>query len=193
MDLGRRISAESLRRIEAEVDLGRFGPLGRTVAARIVHATADPSLVDDLVVPEAVVAKAVRLVAEGSPIVVDARMIQAGTRRATICTLDAPVRATVDETRSARAMRATMAALARPALVVVGNAPTALSALLEDPGCARVVLGLCVGFVGAAEAKEALLASGMPAIVLRGRRGGSPVAAAALNALAELADGSADA
>lgn len=187
-DAGARITHESFERICAEVDLARFGPGARRVAARIVHATADPSLVDDLVLDEAVVAEAVRLLRTGAPILVDARMVAAGAPRLpTIVTLDAVEHGDAVETRSARAMRASLCALASPALVAIGNAPTALSALLEHPVNVGVVLGFCVGYVGAAEAKERLLTSGLACLTLRGRRGGSPVAAAALNALAELA------
>lgn len=189
MDAGTRISSESFARIAAEVDLTRFGPGARRVAARIVHATADPSLVDDLVLDETAVWEAVRLLRRTAPILVDARMVAAGAPRlATKVTLDAAGHGDALETRSARAMRTSLAALAVPALVAIGNAPTALSALLDHPVNVGVVLGFCVGYVGATEAKERLLTSGLTCLTLRGRRGGSPVAAAALNALAELAE-----
>jgi precorrin-8X/cobalt-precorrin-8 methylmutase len=186
-----RISETSFRLIEQEVDLTRFGPGARVVATRIVHATADPSLVADLVLDEEVVQRAVALLRAGAPVIVDARMVAAGaTRVEATVSLESPVEPDSNHTRSYLAMRATLAHCDQPAIVCVGNAPTALEAVLDDPRRASVVLGFCVGFVGAREAKDRLLASGLPALLLRGRRGGSAVAASALNALRMLADDS---
>ncbi len=188
IDGGRASELESYGIIEREVDVARFGPLARAVARRIVHATADPTLVADLVVPEPAVRLAVNLLRGGATVVVDSRMVAAGTPRLTpVVSLDAPVSATETATRAARAMRATLDAVSGPAIVAIGNAPTALEAVLDDPRRVGVVLGFCVGYVGAAEAKAHLLRSGLPALTLLGRRGGSPVAAAALNAIAILA------
>ena len=134
----------------------------------------------------------------GAPIFCDARMVAEGVTRArlpagneVICTLGDPsvpaIAARIGNTRSAAAMDLWGERL-RGAVVAIGNAPTALFRLLDmiQEGAPKpaAIIGIPVGFIGAAESKEALLASGLPAIVVRGRKGGSAMAAAAVNALA---------
>jgi precorrin isomerase len=166
------------------------------VALRLIHACGMPDIVGDLAwTPDAVTAGRAALAA-GAPILVDATMVAAGIRKtgsnSVVCTLQdeataarAAARAT---TRSAAAIDGWGENLAG-AVVAIGNAPTALFRLLEllDEGAPRpaLVLGFPVGFIGATEAKQALIehTPQIPHIALRGRRGGSAMAAAAVNAL----------
>lgn len=186
--------------IEAEADLGRFPEDMRKLAMRIAHAAGDTSILDDLAWSDGAVAAAKQALAGGAPILVDSRMVAAGIiggrlpgKSDIICTLGDPkveefVRR-LETTRSAAAVELWRPYLAG-AVVAIGNAPTALFHLLEMivEGASRpvVVLGFPVGFVGAAEAKAALakFGDGLAFITLRGRRGGSALAAAAANALA---------
>ena len=180
------IEAESYRILRGLVDLSRLGPLSRAVAERVVHASADPAWAGDLLLDERTLAGGLAALRAGAPVVVDARMVAAAvTSRPTVCALDlvegGPTR--VGETRSAAGVRAAFARVGPGAVWVVGCAPTALDALLRLPAAPALVVGLPVGFVGAVEAKRALAASGLPAVTNRGPKGGSAVAAAALNAL----------
>ena len=194
------IYRRSFATIRAEADLARFPPALRPLALRLAHAAGDVSILDDLVWSRGAVLAGQRALAEGAPVLVDATMVAAGiirdrlpARNPVICTLhdsDVPeISAAQRTTRSAAAVE-----LWRPhlkgAIVAIGNAPTALFRLLEllaegaDPPA--LVLGFPVGFVGAAEAKEALISfgGGVVYIALKSRRGGSALAAAAVNALA---------
>jgi precorrin-8X/cobalt-precorrin-8 methylmutase len=193
------IEVESYRILEERVDLSGLGPAGRAVVARVIHASADVEYASTLVVDEDDAAAGVAALAAGAPVLCDVEMVRHGiTAVPTVCQLDDPavaglVGAEPGLTRSAAAMR--LAATAHPhgAVIVVGCAPTALEEVLRlaadgavDPA---LVVGLPVGFVGAAESKEALRASGLPAISNVGEKGGSAVAAAAVNAMARLAAG----
>ena len=193
------IYERSFALIEQEADLTRFPLELRPLALRLAHAAGDASILDDLIWSENAVAAGQRALASGAPILVDSRMVAAGIiggrlpgKSDIICTLGDPMAAefaeTLKTTRSAAAVE-----LWRPyfdgAVVAIGNAPTALFHLLEmiAAGAPKpaLVLGFPVGFVGAAEAKAALAEFGeLDFITLRGRRGGSALAAAALNALA---------
>ena len=166
---------------------------------RLAHAAGDVSLLDDLVWSRGAVRIGHRALADGAPILADSTMVASGITQTrlpagnpVICTLrDPAVAALASELRTTRSAAAVE--LWRPhlagAIVAIGNAPTALFHLLEiiaagaDPP--SLVLGFPVGFVGAAEAKEALIGfgRGLPFVALRGRRGGSALAAAAVNAL----------
>jgi precorrin-8X/cobalt-precorrin-8 methylmutase len=186
--------------IREEVDLSRLEEAARAVAVRIVHACGDPSVLADLVAAPGAAAAARAALATGAPILVDAEMLAAGIIRRRlpaanpiICTLAEPAVAAAARaagtTRSAAAVDRWLPHLGG-AVVAIGNAPTALFHLLEclDQGAPApaAILGFPVGFVGAAEAKEALIThpAGVPFITLRGRRGGSAMAAAAVNAIA---------
>ena len=186
------IEAESFRILEARVDLSRFGPLARAVVARVIHASADLEFADTMVLDDDAVAAGVDALRQGAPVIADVEMVRHGlTGIDAVCALS---EATADGelTRSAAAMR--LAASRHPvgAVVVVGCAPTALFeavALSASGGFEpAVVVGLPVGFVGAAESKEALRGSGLRAISNVGEKGGSAVAAAAVNAMKRLAD-----
>jgi len=191
------IEEESYRLMEKRVDLTAFGPLSREVVARIVHATADTSFAETMVMEEATVERAVAAIRSGAPIVCDSAMTQAGiVALDTFCFLSearAEARAAPLEgglTLSARAIE--IAAERHPvgAIVVVGCAPTALFRTVELASSGKwrpsLVVGLPVGFVGAAESKSLLRSSKIPSISNIGERGGSPAAAAAVNAMARL-------
>lgn len=187
------IYRRSFALIRREVDLARLPRDLRPVALRLVHTAGDPSLIDDLVASDRAVAAGRKALKAGADVIVDATMVAAGiTKRRVICTLnDKRVPGLAKHngtTRSAAAVE-----LWRPrlegAVIAIGNAPTALFHLLEmiAAGAPRpaLVLGFPVGFVGAAEAKAALVQNRweIPFVALSGRRGGSALAAAAVNAL----------
>jgi precorrin-8X/cobalt-precorrin-8 methylmutase len=199
------IEAESYRILAARVDLSGWPEGPREVVARVVHATADLEYAETMVVDEAAVAAGVAALAAGAPVVADVEMT-----RAAITGLDArcymgqvPGQAgdlgghprapgePTPSTRSAAALRLAAAHHPEGAVFAVGCAPTALFELLRLAGAGALrpalVVGLPVGFVGAAEAKAALRRSGLPAITNRGEKGGSAAAGAAVNALARLA------
>jgi precorrin-8X/cobalt-precorrin-8 methylmutase len=178
------------------VDLTMWPDGDRDVVERMIHATADESFATSARIGASAVARACTALRAGAPIIADAAMVAAGIGggRATCFLADVPV-APPGTTRSAAAIE--LAAERHPAgaVWVFGNAPTALFALLALHRAGRVdpaaVVGLPVGYVGAAESKEALWASPLAdrAITNVGRRGGSPVAAGATNALLRLAEG----
>jgi precorrin-8X/cobalt-precorrin-8 methylmutase len=182
------IEAESYRILRELVDLSRFGPLGRAVAERVIHASADLEYAGGLVLDEAALEGGREALLRGASIVTDVNMVAAGiTARETRCYVADPrareLSGELGVTRSAAGFRVAAEEAGPGAVWVVGNAPTALFKLLELDVEPVLVVGLPVGFVGAAESKEKLLASGLPAIVNYGPKGGSAVAAAALNAL----------
>ncbi len=182
------IEAESYRILRDLVDLSRFGPLGRAVAERVIHASADLEYAESLVLDEAALTKGLGALRRGASVVADVRMVAAGiTALEAACFVSDPrARELSDElgiTRSAAGFRLAAGEVGLGAVWVVGNAPTALFELLDLGADPALVVGLPVGFVDAAESKEKLLESGLPAIANRGPKGGSAVAAAALNAL----------
>jgi precorrin-8X/cobalt-precorrin-8 methylmutase len=193
------IYEQSFALIKREADLTRFPPELCPLALRLAHAAGDVSILDDLIWSENAVLAGKRALASGAPILVDSRMVATGItggrlpgKSDIICTLNDPkttdLAATLKTTRSAAAVESWRTHLAG-AVVAIGNAPTALFHLLEmiANGAPKpaVVLGFPVGFVGAAEAKAALVEfDGIEFIALQGRRGGSALAAAAVNALA---------
>jgi precorrin-8X/cobalt-precorrin-8 methylmutase len=196
---GAAIYERSFAIIRAEANLARFTPEQEKVAVRMIHACGMVELADDIVFSSSFVADAKAALRRGAPILCDANMVAHGVTRArlpaqnpVVCTLAEPTVATLaaelGNTRSAAAMELWRNRL-DGAVVVIGNAPTSLFRLLEmlDEGAARpaAVIGMPVGFVGAAESKEALAADGRaPYAIVRGRKGGSAMAAAAVNALA---------
>ena len=187
------IYRRSFALIRREIDLARLPRDLRPVALRLVHATGEPALIDDLVASKGAAAAGRKALAQGAAVLVDAAMVAAGiTKRRSLCTLNdkrVPALAKrLKTTRSAAAVELWRPHLAG-AVVAIGNAPTALFHLLEmiaaGAPAPALVLGFPVGFVGAAEAKAALAHNtwGIPYIALTGRRGGSALAAAAVNAL----------
>jgi precorrin-8X/cobalt-precorrin-8 methylmutase len=204
------IEALSMARLRAAAPVPLPPPPADEVALRIAYAAGDPGLLADLSVPVAAVEAAAAALARGAPVICDVAMVAAGARARLAAlgieplvaveaaggplpgVLGAATRAAVEaSSRSARGLLA-LAGRMGGAVVAVGNAPTALLALLDAladgaPAPAAVIASCC-GLVAAAEAKELLLARPpVPVIAVRGTRGGSAVAAAALNALAALA------
>lgn len=197
---GTAIYERSFAIIREEADLGRFMPDEADVAVRMIHACGlvEAAMAIDFS-PDAVRVGR-RALQNGAPIFCDAQMVAHGVTRArlpadneVICTLNDPavpdLSRRLGTTRSAAALELWRDRL-EGAVVAIGNAPTALFHLLEmlDAGGPKpaVILGIPVGFVGAAESKEALALGdhGVPWIVVRGRLGGSAMTAAAINALA---------
>ncbi|MFE0800801.1 precorrin-8X methylmutase [Streptomyces sp. NPDC058812] len=177
------IEQESFRRLRARLDTSPFPPLTRAVVERVIHSAADLEYASDLVMDEGELARAHAALHAGAPVVVDVEMVAAGiTRRRTVCRLKDAV-AGPGLTRSAHAMRLAYEQVGPGALWVIGCAPTALEELLALDASPALVVGLPVGFVGAAESKAALRESGLPAVSNVSEKGGSAVAAAALNAL----------
>jgi precorrin-8X/cobalt-precorrin-8 methylmutase len=184
--------------IRSEADLARFSPIEERVAVRVIHACGMVEAVHDLMLSPGAAEAAREALRAGAPIFCDARMVSEGITRArlpanndVVCTLSDPstpqLAAKLGTTRTAAAIELWLPRLGG-SVVAIGNAPTALFRLLEaiSGGAPRpaAIIGIPVGFIGAAESKEALVESGLPAIVVRGRKGGSAMAAAAVNALA---------
>jgi len=201
---GAEIYRRSFATIRAEADLGGLPADVERVAVRMIHACGMVDLVADLAYSPDVVAKARAALLAGAPILCDATMIASGVTRKrlpadneVLCTLTDPrvpaLAAELGTTRSAAALELWGDRLA-DAVVAIGNAPTALFRLLEllDAGAPRptAILGLPVGFVGAVESKVALAehTAGVPYLVVHGRRGGSAMAVAAVNAIASEAE-----
>ena len=182
------IERESYRILRDMVDLSHLGPLGRAVAERVIHASADPEYATSLVLAEPALGEGLEALRRDAPVVTDVHMVAAGiTAREAVCLVSDPRARDLSEelsiTRSAAGFRLAAAEVGPGAVWVVGNAPTALFELLERDNSPALVIGLPVGFVGAAESKDALLQSDLPGVANRGPKGGSAVAAAALNAL----------
>ncbi|WP_181706163.1 precorrin-8X methylmutase [Chthonobacter rhizosphaerae] len=196
---GAEIYRHSFAIIRREADLARFAPDEEKVAVRIIHACGMVEAAADIVFAPGAVAAAAAALKAGAPILCDAKMVANGVTRSrlpadnlVICTLDDPrtpgLAAALGTTRSAAAMELWRPHLAG-SVVAIGNAPTSLFRLLEmfDEGAPlpAAVVGMPVGFVGAAESKDVLMADGrVPYLVVRGRKGGSAMTAATLNALA---------
>jgi len=185
------IESESYRIVKERVDLSGFGPLAAAVVARVIHASADVEYAKTMVIDEEGVAAGVAALAVGAPVVVDTEMVRHGVVGPDARCYLGDVISSADVTRSAAAMGLAARRHPKGAIIAVGCAPTALAEIvrLHSEGTLRpaLVIGLPVGFVGAAEAKEALRASGIMSISNLGEKGGSPVAAAAVNALWRLA------
>ena len=148
-----------------------------------MHASADLGYLTDLVCDEAALAAGLAALRAGAAVVADVEMVAAGiTAREVVCRVRDAL-PWPGETRSAAAVREAFAQVGTGAVWVIGCAPTALFALLDLPARPALVVGLPVGFVGAAESKAALRASGLPAVSNVSEKGGSAVAAAAVNAL----------
>ncbi|MDW4549293.1 precorrin-8X methylmutase [Defluviimonas sp. D31] len=197
---GAAIYLESFATIRAEADLARFTPEEEVVVVRMIHAAGMVGLEEHVRFSPGMAIAARAALEAGAPILCDARMVSEGITRPrlpagneVICTLQDPrvpeLAKEMGNTRSAAALE-----LWRPhlegAVVAIGNAPTALFHLLnmlEDPACPRpaAIIGCPVGFVGAAESKDALMEDlPVPSVIVKGRLGGSAITVAAVNALA---------
>jgi precorrin-8X/cobalt-precorrin-8 methylmutase len=199
-----RDPAEIYRRsfaiIQAEADLARFGADTRSIVVRMIHACGMVDLADDIIVSGGFAQSARAALEAGAPVLCDAEMLRHGViarlmpaGNAVRCLLNEPqVReiAARDATTRSAAQVDLWAGLMGGAVIAIGNAPTALFRLLEliDAGAPRpaAIIGIPVGFVGAAESKEALAADprGVEFLTVKGRRGGSALASAAVNAIA---------
>lgn len=197
---GDKIYQKSFAIIRDEADLSHFDADEEKVAVRIIHACGMVEAVADIIFSPNMVQIARKALKNGAPILCDANMIASGITRARlpanneiICTLSdsrvPELAKKIGNTRSAAAMELWRDKLAG-AVVAIGNAPTSLFYLLEmiDAGAPlpAAVIGMPVGFVGAAESKEALIHDGrLPFVVVRGRKGGSAMTVAAINAIAQ--------
>jgi precorrin-8X/cobalt-precorrin-8 methylmutase len=200
---GAEIYRRSFATIRAEADLDRFPDDVSRVVVRMIHACGMTDLGADVAFSPGVVASARAALDAGAPVLCDAHMVASGITRPRlpagndiVCTLSDPavpaLATRLGTTRSAAALDLWLERL-DGAVVAIGNAPTALFRLLElvTTGTAprpAAVLGLPVGFIGAAESKQALADSGLEHLVVHGRRGGSAMAVAAVNAIASPAE-----
>ena len=191
---GREIERRSHRIIDEQLAAMDLDPTVLPIARRVIHATADFSFGESLRVHPEAISRAIDAITARRPIICDVRMVQAGITKTgceIICAIShhQVIRRAKSQgcTRSAAAMEF-LAEQIDGAIVAIGNAPTALWKILELAAkgaiSPAVVVGLPVGFVGAAESKQALIQSDLCYISNVGPRGGSPVAAAAVNALA---------
>jgi precorrin-8X/cobalt-precorrin-8 methylmutase len=193
------IYARSFEMIRAEADFALVPENARHIATRVIHACGMVEIVDDLIITEDFTPAAIKALQSGSPIFVDVEMVRHGiiarqikTGNEIICTLNDPRAREIgiarSITRSAAALELWRLNLTG-SIVVIGNAPTALFALLEmiDAGAPKpaAIVGFPVGFVGAAESKAELAANprGIPFATIRGRKGGSAMASSVINAL----------
>jgi precorrin-8X/cobalt-precorrin-8 methylmutase len=199
---GAEIYRRSFATIRAEADLSGLPEDVSRIVVRMIHACGMVDLVEDVRFSPGVVTTARKALLDGAPILCDAQMVASGVTRTrlpaaneVICTLRDPavpaLAAEIGNTRSAAALDLWGDRLGG-SVVAIGNAPTALFRLLEmvAAGAPRpaAVIGVPVGFIGAAESKEALAESGLEYLIVRGRRGGSAITAAAVNALASEAE-----
>lgn len=197
---GAAIYLASFAMIRAEADLARFTPEEEIVAVRMIHAAGMVDLAPHIHFTPRMAIAARAALEDGAPILCDARMVSEGITRArlpkgneVICTLHDPkvsdLAKAMGNTRSAAALELWRPHLAG-SIIAIGNAPTALFHLLnmlEDPACPRpaAIIGCPVGFVGAAESKDALMdAPPVASVIVKGRLGGSAITVAAVNALA---------
>ncbi|MGV1893725.1 precorrin-8X methylmutase [Agrobacterium vitis] len=194
------IYRQSFETIRREANLDRFPAVMQPLVIRLIHACGMIDLADDIVFSQGAFEAGAAALAAGAPILCDAEMVRHGiirsllpTENEVICLINdvrvRPLAAWAGNTRSAAQVNLWAGQLGG-AVVAIGNAPTALFRLLEllDQGAPKpaLILGLPVGFVGAAESKAELAANsrGVPFIAVQGRRGGSAMASAAVNALA---------
>lgn len=178
-----RIEQESFAILRSRIDLSHLPPLTRAVTERVIHASADLGYAEDLVADEDALQAAHAALRNGAPVVADVQMVAAGiTTRDVVCRVR-QAQPSDGVTRSAAAVRTAYDEVGPGAVWVVGCAPTALFEVLALDVAPALVIGLPVGFVGAAESKAALRDSGLPAVSNVSEKGGSAVASAALNAL----------
>lgn len=199
---GAEIYRRSFAAIRAEADLARFPADVARVVVRMIHSCGMTDLPGDVGYSDGVVRAARAALLRGAPVLCDAQMVASGITKGRlpagneiVCTLNDPAVPALAErlrtTRSAAALDRWGSRLPG-AVVAIGNAPTALFRLLElvQAGAGRpaAVFGIPVGFVGAAESKAALAESGLEYLVVHGRRGGSAMTVAAVNAVASEAE-----
>jgi len=187
------IEAESYRLLTERIDFSHLAPGPRAVVARVIHASADLDFVHTMVVDQRAVDAGVEALRVAAPVITDVEMVRHGiTEVDARCYLsEVPHQPDSGATRSAVAMRLAASRVPAGAVVVVGCAPTALVEVVRLVDAAAfapaLVVGLPVGFVGAAEAKELARECRVPSITNVGEKGGSAAAAAVVNSLVRLA------
>jgi precorrin-8X/cobalt-precorrin-8 methylmutase len=197
------IESESFRIIDSEIGEHSFSPLQYPIVRRVIHATADFDLGQSIVFSDKAVENGIAALRSGKPIIADVGMVQSGISKPRIEKFGCEVRmyisredvvAKAKEEQTTRAIIATRIALneAPDGIFVIGNAPTALLEIIrfvkEGKASPSLVIGMPVGFVSAQESKQELEKINIPFITNRGRKGGTPAAVAATNALSILAD-----
>ncbi len=190
------IEAQSYRILRSRIDLTGLRPLTRAVTERVIHATADFDYATDLVCDEAALQRGVSALRREAPVIADVAMVAAGiTGYPVICRigdfLATRLARTANITLSSAAVRLAHGEAGPGAIWLVGCAPTALAEIISRQVEPALVIGVPVGFVGAAAAKDELRASGLPALSNVSEKGGSAVAVAAFNALLRIARGQA--
>jgi precorrin-8X/cobalt-precorrin-8 methylmutase len=192
------IEVESYRILRSRIDLSALPPLTRAVTERVIHATADFDYVTDLVCDERALERGVEALRRDGPVIADVAMVASGiTRYPVVCkigdSLCARLARTANITLSAAAVRLAFGEAGPGAVWLVGCAPTALAEIISRQVEPALVIGVPVGFVGAAASKDELRASGLPALSNVSEKGGSAVAVAAFNALLRIAKDEPDA
>ena len=198
------IEAESMRIIDREAGAHSFTEDEWTIVRRIIHATADFEVMKTIRFHPQAIAAGIAAMKQGNPVYTDTQMLKAaiggklqeqyGCSAVCLVADDEVQRVSTASgiTRSAAAMQAAAATL-QDAVIAIGNAPTALFEAMrlcrEGIMSPSLIIGMPVGFVGAAESKQALLESGLVSITMLGRKGGTPAAVATINALMQLAGG----
>jgi precorrin-8X/cobalt-precorrin-8 methylmutase len=198
---GAEIYRRSFALIRSETDLHGLDPILERVVVRMIHACGMVDLAGDIEASPGFGPAAVAALAAGAPVICDTNMVASGVTRSrlpaaneVICTLSDPrVPALAGEIGNTRTAAAMTLWPADGAVVAIGNAPTALFHLLDEVAAGRIgrpaaVVGVPVGFIGAAESKDALAESDLEYVIVRGRRGGSAIACGAINALASAAE-----
>jgi precorrin-8X/cobalt-precorrin-8 methylmutase len=183
-----RLEEESYLILRSRIDLARLPRFSRDVTERVIHASADFDYATDLVCNEEALESAVAALAAGAPVIVDAAMVAAGiTGCPVICKMDEPLTQRLSRTAGismpAAAVRLAFGQVGPGAVWVVGSAPSALQEILRRGVEPAFVVGMPVGFLGAAEVKDALRATGLPSLSNVSEKGGAAVAAAAFNSL----------
>jgi precorrin-8X/cobalt-precorrin-8 methylmutase len=200
---GEEIENKSFKIIESRISANGFSPREMEIVKRVVHASGDLGIVDSISFSESAVQSGINAIKQGGDVIADVNMVAAGVnasllrkfRGKLICQLSSPAvkkRANLSGTTRSQVAIAQSMGIGKSPIVVIGNAPTALFEVLRlsKTGVAKpsLVIGMPVGFVGAAESKEELKKSGIPYITVTGTRGGSAMAVAATNALLKLCD-----
>jgi precorrin-8X/cobalt-precorrin-8 methylmutase len=182
------IEANSYRILRSRIDLSHLPPFTRAVTERMIHVSADFDYATDLVSDEDTLAAAVAALAAGAPLIADVPMVAAAiTARPAICKVEDPLTRRLARVTglapAAAAVRLALADAGPGAIWVVGTASAALEEIVQRGAEPALVIGMPAGFVGAAEAKQALRASGLPSLTNVSEKGGAEVSAAAAEAL----------
>jgi precorrin-8X/cobalt-precorrin-8 methylmutase len=182
------IEANSYRILRSRIDLSHLPPFTRAVTERMIYVSADFDYATDLVSNEGTLAAAVAALAAGAPVVADAAIVASAIRAGpVICKIDDPLTRRLARVTglppAAAAVRLALGDVGPGAIWVVGVASAALEEIIQRGTAPALVIGMPAGFVGAAEAKQALRASGLPSLTNVSEKGGAAVAAAAADAL----------